>query len=144
MKVKKCVSEKHSLSLIGPHPHVFTFSQSQIEGSSDVNRRTSEPASLNIGTPFQMTLKAVGNPAGRLRQKNCPAAYFRTPLCVQHSTQHLCTENEEPSPHIHRYQTQHFTLRASFAAKRVVGKGCCGSEIPPSVFFYHLEGVSGL
>ena len=29
MKVKKCVSEKHSLSLIGPHPQVFTFSQSQ-------------------------------------------------------------------------------------------------------------------
>ena len=30
MKVKKCVSEKHSLSLIGPHPQVFTFSQSHI------------------------------------------------------------------------------------------------------------------
>ena len=81
-----------------------------------------------------MTLEAVGTPLDRLRQKNCPAAYFRTPLCVQHSTQHLCTENEDPFLNIHRYQTQHFTLRPSFAAKRVVGKGCCVSEILPSVF----------
>jgi len=41
--------------------------------------RTSEPESLNIGTPFQMTLEAVGTPLARRRQPNNCFAGF--PVC---------------------------------------------------------------
>ena len=39
--------------------------------------RTSEPESLNIGTPFQMTLEAVGTPPSdsRCRPENCSAEF---------------------------------------------------------------------
>ena len=40
--------------------------------------RTSEPESLNIGTPFQMTLEAVGTPAADSCQIDCFAAHFHS------------------------------------------------------------------
>ena len=81
MKVKKCVSEKHSLSLTGPQWFSPSLKVREVWFNDLGTTRTSEPESLNIGTPFQMTLEAVGTPATRLRQnKTARCAALRVVL----------------------------------------------------------------
>ena len=72
MRVRKCVSEKHSLSLTGPQWFSPSLKVREVWFNDLGTTRTSEPESLNIGTPFQMTLEAVGHSSDKTPSAQLP------------------------------------------------------------------------